>query len=150
MLFKILNIPEKTITKIISILRKNTFEDVSNIHCTENGFQTKNIVNLFDKSLLKKILPIDDLYKKIFWIHYIKYNQNGYQKEHNHQTTEKYSFILYLNNADGDTVFKEPINKRITPELGKLVFFNSSLMHRGEMSNRNKEVLVGAVDKNGD
>ena len=85
---------------------------------------------------------------KIYHIHYIKYNEGGYQKEHNHAHNEKYSFILYLNNSSGDTVFKEPINKRITPELGKLIFFKANVFHRGEITNSTKKILVGGVDEN--
>jgi len=148
MLFKKLQIEKKTIDQIKSILSKHKFKDVSYNKCTKNGFQTDNILDLFSKNILKKILPIDNFYEKIFWIHYIKYNKNGYQTEHNHSETEKYSFILYLNNSDGDTIFKEPINKRVIPELGKLIFFDSNVLHRAEMSNKGKEILVGAVDKN--
>lgn len=148
MLFKQLQIEKETIDKIKFILSKHKFKDVSYNKYTKNGFQTDNIVDLFSTNILKKILPIDDLYKKIFWIHYIKYNENGYQEEHDHNKTEKYSFILYLNNSDGDTIFKNPVNKRVIPELGKLIFFNSSILHSAEMSNKGKEILVGAVDKN--
>ena len=77
--------------------------------------------------------------------------KNGYQTsnivEHDHKKTEKYSFILYLNNSDGDTVFKEPVNKKITPKLGKLIFFDSDISHRAEISNEGKQVLVGAIDE---
>ena len=38
-------------------------------------------------------------------------------------------FILYLNNADGDTVLKEPINKKITPEKGKVIVFDGTTCH---------------------
>ena len=148
MLFKQLQIKKETIDQIKSILNKHKFEDVSYNKCTKNGFQTDNIVDLFNENILKTILPINDFYKKIFWIHYIKYNENGYQTEHNHSKTEKYSFILYLNDSDGDTIFKKPINKRVIPKLGKLIFFNSSVLHKAEMSNKGKEILVGAVDKN--
>ena len=34
-----------------------------------------------------------NFYKKIFHIHYIEYFLNGYQEEHNHINSEKYSFI---------------------------------------------------------
>tara|TARA_R110000772_G_scaffold92676_2_gene189649 strand:- start:31 stop:501 length:471 start_codon:yes stop_codon:yes gene_type:complete len=146
-LFKETIIPEETIKDILSLLNKYNFKDISNESCTENGYQTSNIVGIFNKSILKKILPFDNFYKKIFWIHYIKYHKDGYQVEHDHKKTEKYSFILYLNNSDGDTVFKEPVNKKITPKLGKLIFFDSDISHRAEISNEGKQVLVGAIDE---
>ena len=81
---------------------------------------------------------------EIFWLHYIKYNKGGYQKQHNHPD-EKYSFILYLNNADGDTVFKEPMNIKITPEKGKVIIFDAKILHYAEPSFKEKKVLVGAI-----
>jgi len=146
-LFKETNIPKKTVKEIISILQKHDYKNISDISHTKNGFQTPNIVSIFNQDMLKKILPFDNFYKKIFWIHYIRYYKNGYQTEHNHEKTEKYSFILYLNDSDGDTIFKKPVNKRVTPELGKLIFFDSNVLHRAEMSNKDKQILVGAVDE---
>lgn len=146
-LFKETIIPEETIKDILSLINKYNFKDISNESCTKNGYQTPNIVNIFNEDILKKILPFDNFYKKIFWMHYIKYHKNGYQVEHNHKKTEKYSFILYLNDSDGDTIFKGPINKKITPELGKLIFFDSNILHRAEISNKGKQVLVGAIDE---
>ena len=140
-------IDKRVINKIVSILEKTTFS-VDPDNCTVNGFQSENIMNIFSENLLKKILPFKDFYKKIFHIHYIKYYLNGYQERHNHIRTEKYSFILYLNDANGDTVFEEPVKKRISCELGKLLLFSSDIWHRGEMSSNEKRILVGAVDNN--
>tara|TARA_Y100001951_G_C11092813_1_gene157677 strand:- start:92 stop:541 length:450 start_codon:yes stop_codon:yes gene_type:complete len=148
-MFKVIKISKDVIKKIYLIIKKNNYKEYTSSTCpTRNGYQSENLIKLFNKNLLKKILPLDDFYKEIFHIHYIEYFLNGYQEEHHHKRTEKYSFILYLNNSDGDTVFKEPINKRITPELGKLIFFNSEVLHRGERSSTNKKILVGAVEKN--
>ena len=140
-------IDQKVINKIISMLENNTLPVDSDTY-TVNGFQSKNIINIFSKNLLKKILPFKDFYKKIFYIHYIKYYLNGYQERHNHIKTEKYSFILYLNDAEGDTIFEEPIKKRISCEMGKLLFFSANIWHKAEMSPDEKKVLVGAVDRN--
>ena len=146
-MFLEIKISNTTIEEINSLIAKNDFEDVSEKTCTQHGFQTPNIVSLFNEELLQKILPIKNYYKEIFHIHYINYLSGGYQREHHHKTTEKYSFILYLNDSDGKTFFKEPINKKITPKKGKLIFFNSSIFHGGEKSFKNKKVLVGAVSK---
>ena len=110
----------------------------------EKGFQTYNIVNMFSRDLLKKIVPINELHKKIFHIHYIQYNKGGYQTEHLHEPDD-YSFILYLNNSDGDTVIKHPINKKFTPKKGKIVVFNAKILHYAEPSFKNKKILVGAI-----
>ena len=146
-LFRETTIPERTIKDIMSIIQKYDFKNISNISCTKNGFQTHNIVSIFSEDMLKKILPFDNFYKKIFWIHYIRYYKNGYQIEHNHEKTEKYSFILYLKDSDGDTIFGEPVNKRVTPKLGKLIFFDSKILHKADVSNKDKQVLVGAVNE---
>ena len=147
MIFVEKNISSNVIKEINLLIASNTFEDRSKKTYTYHGFQTPNILNLFDENLLKKILPIKNYYKEVFHIHYIYYLSGGYQDEHHHEKTEKYSFILYLNNSDGKTFFKKPVNKKITPREGKLIFFNSSIPHGGEKSFKGKKVLVGAVKK---
>jgi|TARA_R100001244_G_scaffold90414_2_gene68677 hypothetical protein len=142
------NISQNTIKEINLLITNNNFENESSKTCTQQGFQTSNIVNLFDEKLLKKILPIKNYYKDIFHIHYIHYFAGGYQGEHHHEKTEKYSFILYLNNADAKTIFKKPIDRKIAPKKGKLIFFNSNILHSSEKSFNDKKVLVGAVNKN--
>ena len=141
------NISSSVIEEINRLITSNIFEDRSEKTCTHHGFQTPNIVNLFNENLLKRILPIKNYYKEVFHIHYISYLSGGYQEEHNHEKTEKYSFILYLNDSDGKNFFKTPINKKITPEEGKLIFFNSNIPHGGEKSFKGKKILVGAVTK---
>ena len=83
----------------------------------------------------------------MFHLHFIDYDKGGYQKPHNHVKTEKYSFILYLNDSDGLTYFEEPINEKITPKKGKTLVFKSDVNHGAEASFKNKRVLVGAMDK---
>ena len=139
------NISSAVINEINLLLTGNPFEETKKPSCTHHGFQTSNIINLFNESLLKKIVPIKNYYKEVFHIHYIYYSAGGYQGKHSHEETEKYSFILYLNDADGKTFFKEPVNKKITPKKGKLIFFTSSIPHGGEKSFKGKKVLVGAV-----
>ena len=141
------NISKAAVKEVNSLIAGSSFKDASGKTCTQYGYQTPNIINLFDENLLKKILPIKNYYKEIFHIHYIEYLSGGYQDEHHHEKTEKYSFILYLNDSDGETFFKDPINKKITPKKGKLIFFNSNIFHGGEKSFKGKRVLVGAVNK---
>ena len=137
-------IDEDTIDKVMEIVSRCNEGHISPSCCTKKGFQTINIVDKFSNNILKKIVPKDELYKKIFHIHYIKYQEGGYQEEHLHQPDE-YSFILYLNNADGDTFLKEPINKKITPEKGKVIVFNAKILHYALPSYKQKQVLVGAI-----
>ena len=146
-MFRVSYIDKTIIDEIIYILENNNIVSVNEKTCTVGGFQSNNIINLFNADLLKKILPEENLYKKIFHLHYISYDLMGHQKTHNHIKTEKYSFILYLNDTDGNTIFEEPIKKSISPELGKLVFFSADIWHRAEISTNGKKILVGAVDK---
>jgi hypothetical protein len=81
----------------------------------------------------------------LFHIHLIEYFTNGHQSGHNHETTEDYSFILYLNDSDGNTVFEEL--GEIKPKKGRLIFFKSDLWHYGRPSTMNKKVAVGALKK---
>ena len=137
-------IDKKIVDKILKIVNSYKGVDVSIDTCTEKGFQTQNIVHLFPDNILKKIIPINELHKKIFHIHYIKYSKGGYQKEHFHQP-DNYSFILYLNNSDGDTVLENPVNKKFSPRKGKIIVFSGKILHYGKPSFKNKKILVGAI-----
>ena len=135
----------KTMSDINDIINKHktNFEDQSHNTSTVNGFQSNNIEHLFNKDLKKRIINYNNLHKDIFHMHYIEYFEKGFQKEHNHQETEEWSFILYLNDAIGDTVFENFI---FSPEKGLLVLFDSKLKHKGKKS-FNKKILVGAIKK---
>jgi hypothetical protein len=113
---------------------------------TENGFQTDNILNYkHSRELADRLLTEINKNLDLFHIHLIEYFLNGHQSGHNHETTEDYSFILYLNDSDGNTVFKE--YGEIKPKKGKLVFFKSDVWHYGKPSTMNKKVAVGALKK---
>jgi hypothetical protein len=43
--------------------------------------------------------------------------------------------------------FFEPINKMICPEKGKLIVFDSSIEHEATPSFKEKQILVGAIEK---
>ena len=118
----------------------------TNKHSTHNGFQTHNILDLFSEDLLKEIVPVNNLYKDIFHIHYISYFGGGFQRAHNHRRTEEFSFILYLNDSDGSTIFNS-ISKEAVPSKGKLILFSSSLMHYSKPSYKDKKIIVGAIGK---
>ena len=111
---------------------------------TKNGFQTTNILDYkAPKELSKLIMKEINKELNLFHIHLIEYFNQGEQLVHNHEATEDYSFILYLNDSDGNTVF-ENIGE-ITPKRGKLIFFKSNIKHFGKPSFRNKKIAVGAL-----
>ena len=147
MLFKELNIGEKVVDDIVSVIYKSNINITKNVNCTINGYQTDNICNIFSNEFKKQILPYENFSDLIFHMHYIEYDDGGYQAKHDHRDTEKFSFILYLNDADGNTVFEEPINQNVKPEKGKLILFDSSILHYGTESFTRKKVLVGAISK---
>lgn len=137
-------IDETTLNEVTKIIDSHQGINVSNTTCTENGFQSDNILHLFSEKILKKIVFINNLHKLIFHIHYIKYNEGGYQKEHIHENDE-YSFILYLNDSDGNTVLGNPVNKKFSPKKGKIIIFSGKTVHYCEPSFKRKTVLVGAI-----
>lgn len=147
MFFYQTKIYSSTVDKVLDIINKNSFPDVSENTCTYNGYQTGNIINFFSPSLVEEILPLNNFSKKCFHFHYIEYFNGGHQKEHNHAKFENFSSILYLNDSDGDTVFGDPINKSITPEKGTIVVFDAKIIHRGEQSFKNKKILVGGIER---
>jgi len=142
-MFYITKIDNNIVDKIVKVIDKYKwdFVDVSSETSTEQGFQSSNIINIFDDNLKKEMLDHQCLYQDIFHIHYLEYFNGGYQLNHNHLESEEYSFILYLNDAIGDTIFT---HKRIKPQKGLLVIFDSSLNHSGDKS-INKKILVGAI-----
>tara|TARA_R100001510_G_C7646824_1_gene204137 strand:+ start:1496 stop:1939 length:444 start_codon:yes stop_codon:yes gene_type:complete len=143
MLFHKTTIRSEIVDEIIETVHKHksNFVDVSHSTATEKGFQSPNILTIFDINLIKEMLDNQCLYQDIFHIHYIEYSNGGFQKPHNHFKSEEYSFILYLNDAVGDTIFS---HTTITPKKGLLIIFDSSLEHSGKES-INKKILVGAI-----
>jgi len=137
-------IDKTTLNEVTKIIDSHQGINVSHTTCTENGFQSDNILHLFSDKILKKIVLINNLHKLIFHIHYIKYNRGGYQTEHIHENDE-YSFILYLNDSDGNTVLGNPVNKKFSPKKGKIIIFSGKIVHYSEPSFKEKTVLVGAM-----
>ena len=120
--------------------------DTSKNTCTINGFQTENILKYkTPQEVAQKIIVQLKKDLNLFHIHLIEYNQAGAQTAHDHKETEDYSFILYLNDSDGNTVFEN--HGEITPKKGKLVFFNSDITHYGKPSMKGKKIAVGALKK---
>jgi len=112
--------------------------------CTKKGFQTSNILDYeVPKELSKLIMKEIDKDLNLFHIHLIEYHNQGEQLPHDHKETEDYSFILYLNDSDGNTVFKNI--GEISPKKGKLVFFKSDIWHFGRPSSQQKKIAVGAL-----
>ena len=137
-------IDEETVNTITKIVNSYKGIDISDETYTEKGFQTENILHLFSDNIIKKIVPINKLCERIFHIHYIEYYKGGHQTEHFHKP-DNYSFILYLNNSDGDTVLKDPVNKKFSPKKGKVIVFDGKILHYGKPSFKNKKILVGAI-----
>ena len=111
---------------------------------TVNGFQSVNILALAStKELSSRLLKYIDKKLQLFHIHLIDYDEDGQQDTHDHKETEDYSFILYLNDSDGNTVFEDVCE--VSPKKGKLVLFKSDVRHYGKPTNTNKKVAVGAL-----
>tara|TARA_R100000988_G_C3910861_1_gene121961 strand:+ start:28 stop:492 length:465 start_codon:yes stop_codon:yes gene_type:complete len=120
--------------------------DTSKGTCTINGFQTENILKYkTPQEVAQKIILQLKKDLNLFHIHLIEYNQAGAQTAHDHKETEDYSFILYLNDSDGNTVLEN--YGEITPEKGKLIFFDSDITHYGKPSMKGKKIAVGALKK---
>jgi len=130
---------------LFNFLKKQNIKAL-NKTATVNGFQTDNVVSFFTEEIKLKIINNYNLLKIIKHIHFIEYFNGGFQKEHNHEKTENDSFILYLNDSDGDTVFKLDNKEiKINPEKGKIVFFDAKIFHYAMPSFLNKKIMVGAL-----
>ena len=120
--------------------------DTSKGTCTINGFQTENILKYkTTQEVAHKIILQLKKDLNLFHIHLIEYHQAGAQTAHDHKQTEDYSFILYLNDSDGNTVIEN--YGEIAPEKGKLIFFDSDITHYGKPSMKGKKIAVGALKK---
>jgi hypothetical protein len=139
------NISNKVVDELLITLDlfKQSKISVSNT-CTKNGFQTDNILKYETPREIAQLIMKEigkDL--NLFHMHLIEYYNQGEQLPHNHKNTEDYSFVLYLNDSDGNTVF-DNIGE-ISPKKGKLIFFKSNLMHSGKPSFQGKKIAVGAL-----
>ena len=111
---------------------------------TVNGFQSVNILALAStKELSSRLLKYIDKKLQLFHIHLIDYDEDGQPDSQDHKETEDYSFILYLNDSDGNTVFENVCE--VSPKKGKLVLFKSDIKHYGKPTTTNKKVAVGAL-----
>lgn len=141
-------IPDQIVDKILQMLKALEVNNLGTKEetCTKNGFQSPNILEFVGgskiKSDIEKILDNDE---NIFHMHLIHYHGGGFQEPHNHARTEDSSFILYLNDSDGNTVFENL--GEIQPKKGKLVYFSSDLVHYGKPSFQDKKICVGALKK---
>jgi len=138
------------------------FIDTSNV-CTLNGNQTPNVLSQIDPNIVAQIktnylLPSINIIKgwyklediEIDSIHLIEYLNQGKQTIHNHENWEDYSWIIYLNDSDGDTIFYTfPKHIQISPKKGKIVIWKSYIDHEGLESLKNKKVVVGSIKEIG-
>jgi hypothetical protein len=139
-----------------------SFIDISPI-CTEKGEQTPNVITQVDPNIVSKIkdtylFPAVDYIKpwyilediEVDSIHLINYLSEGRQLIHNHEDWEDYSWIIYLKDSDGDTIFYTyPETVRIKPERGKIVIWKSYIDHEGLESLENKRIVVGSIKEIG-
>ncbi len=66
-----------------------------------------------------------------------------YHTDHTEEST--YSMIYYVNDSDGDTVFKDINNneqRRISPKKGRIALFRSNIMHRATNPTHHKRRVV--------
>ena len=130
-------------------MREDLNQAVEDKTCSMNAYQTPNILyfNVFRDAaqLLLPYIPYN-LKLELFHIHLINYYNGGYQKAHDHKKTEDFSFILYLSDSnDGHTCFDK--NIKIKPEKGKIIFFESDILHWAEANSGDKKLAVGALKK---
>jgi len=146
-------IPQEIINE--ALLTLDSFKEFNikrpdGINCTVNGFHTGNILRFkTTHELAEKLyshIPFPKKYN-IHHLHLIHFEKDGFEQGHDHAHNEDYSFILYLQDSDGPTVFQlTPENiVKIQPKCGKLVFFKSNIWHWGEKSSGNKKILVGGM-----
>ena len=151
-------ISETSVDNLHKVLNETKNYPSVNTSCTRNGFQSYNIISRVPSSVLHEIYNktqkyLDFVVKSCVYyefyidhMHLIHYNSGGWQEGHTHSSLEDYSFILYLNNSDGNTVIYEGKDiVHITPERGKIIFFNSHFYHESSMCVNEKKIAVGSI-----
>ena len=99
-------------------------------------FFNKEVLNIIHKKFkIKKLLSPDNM-------EIVKWPMGSFMKKHR-DTGDDISFILYLNDSNGNTVFENVCE--VTPKKGKLVLFKSDIKHYGKPTTTNKKVAVGAL-----
>lgn len=151
-------ISDTSVNILHSVLNEAKKYPSVNTTCTRNGFQSYNFISFIPNSVLQEIynkaqkyldsVVSNCIYYEFYidYIHLIHYNTNGWQVGHTHSSLEDHSFIIYLNNSDGDTVLyegKEIVN--IIPETGKVVFFNSHYHHESLVCSCEKKIAAGSI-----
>lgn len=123
---------------------------------TENGFQTPNVLKEYSPEMKIKLLKDHFHPGDLFHLHLIEYFEGGFQRLHDHWKTEYNSFILHLNDADGNTSFvftdygdRQDKDLECKPREGKIYYFHAHTLHQGKASFTGKKVLVGALQKKG-
>ena len=133
--------------ELLETIKKQNQDLIDVTHsCTVNGLQSKNVIDYFSYEQRQEL--VQDLFhpETIRWLHLIEYNDGGYQKPHSHEHLEEWSFILYLNDSDGDTVlYFNDVDWHVHPVRGNIVYFKSDVLHEGLVSTKNKKILVGSI-----
>ena len=143
--FKVSDSLVNKLLETLEIFKENNLKS-HDTTLTKKGFQTHNIFELKTTIELKdEIMKVIKKDLDLFHVHLIEYEHQGEQEPHDHKNSEDYSFILYLNDSDGNTVFEDW--GEIKPEKGKLVFFDSDIIHFGKPSIKGKKIAVGALKK---
>lgn len=138
----------------ISYYKENNFLRPRGSNCTRNGDQTINILDLNEEDVNEKLTPLRERLEQkcgvkfeYYWVHLIKYDEGGFQKEHRHDHNEDYSVVVYLNDCNDGATFhvlneKRNVVMETVPERGKAIMFPASVSHGAYRTNSEKKVLV--------
>jgi hypothetical protein len=135
---------------------------VTDVNVRDNGQQVislkdetdvphqENCMFFFMKPLILSVANQMGVYiKSIRRVKFNKLSQDtqftGYNIPHqDHYLDNYYSFVYYVNNSDGDTVFfdGDKIIARFAPKQGEIIFFKSTIVHASCNPKHNKERIV--------
>ena len=119
-------------------------KEFSKINITENCQLTENIIYLVPKEFRKEITK--DLFedKDLFWMHLLKFSDNGKLDWHSHKDTETYSYVIYMDD-NGGTMFND--NTFVSSKKNRIVYFNSNYEHKAITNNKIRYVAAGGLIK---
>lgn len=81
---------------------------------------------------------------RITHLHAIDYEPEGFQLPHTHKHTDRFSFVLYLDDSDACTEFWINENCRaVISKVGEIAVFDGRLLHWSTPTSARRRVLVG-------
>jgi len=83
----------------------------------------------------------------VHYMHIIKYNKKGALDYHHHFKSERYSYVLYMDNSGGTLFQHDKDELFFKSRRGKLIVFDSRISHKAVNDNKIRYTAAGGIFK---